>query len=67
VAGDDGSLMMARPRHSALPAGRKLPAVTRNRNYPKPAKHLKPLALREDLPVPGYVIYSVADLPDLMR
>jgi hypothetical protein len=50
-----------------MPTGRKLPAVTRNRNYPKPAKHLKPLALREDLPVPGYVIYSVADLPDLLR
>jgi DNA-binding XRE family transcriptional regulator len=28
-----------------MPVGRKLPAVTKNRNYPQPAKHLKPLAL----------------------
>ena len=28
-----------------MPAGRQLPAVTRNRNYPQPVKHLKPVAL----------------------
>ena len=30
---------------SGMPAGRKLPAVTENRNYPQPVKHLKPTAL----------------------
>ncbi len=29
-----------------MPAGRQLPAVTKNRNYPQPVKHLKPAALR---------------------
>ena len=28
-----------------MPAGRQLPAVTKNRNYPQPVKHLKPAAL----------------------
>jgi hypothetical protein len=28
-----------------MPAERQLPAVTTNRNYPQPVKHLKPLAL----------------------
>jgi hypothetical protein len=28
-----------------MPAGRKLPAVTKIRNYPQPVKHLKPMAL----------------------
>ncbi len=28
-----------------MPAGRKLPAVTKNKNYPQPVKHLKPMAL----------------------
>jgi hypothetical protein len=28
-----------------MPAGRELPAVTKNRNYPQPVKHLKPMAL----------------------
>ena len=31
--------------HSGMPAGRGLPAVTKNRNYPQPVKHLKPMAL----------------------
>src|ERR1019366_1567309 len=31
--------------HSGTPAGRGLPAVTKNRNYPQPVKHLKPMAL----------------------
>ena len=31
---------------SGMPAGRELPAVTKNRNYPQPVKHLKPMALR---------------------
>ena len=30
---------------SGMPAGRQLPAVTKNRNYPQPVKHLKPMAL----------------------
>ena len=38
-----------RPRHDTpafgIPAGRRLPAVTKNRNYPQPVKHLKPVAL----------------------
>jgi hypothetical protein len=29
-----------------MPAGRQLPAVTKNKNYPQPVKHLKPAALR---------------------
>src|SRR5216684_2531259 len=33
-----------------MPAGRGLPAVTKNKNYPQPVKHLKPMALRQDLP-----------------
>jgi hypothetical protein len=28
-----------------MPAGRGLPAVTKNKNYPQPVKHLKPMAL----------------------
>ena len=28
-----------------MPAGRKLPTVTKNRNYPQPVKYLKPMAL----------------------
>jgi hypothetical protein len=39
----------AGPRHdtpvSGMPAGRQLPAVTKNSNYPQPVKHLKPMAL----------------------
>jgi hypothetical protein len=31
-----------------MPAGRQLPAVTKNRNYPQPVKHLKPAALTSD-------------------
>jgi hypothetical protein len=31
--------------HSGMPGGRGLPAVTKNRNYPQPVKHLKPAAL----------------------
>jgi hypothetical protein len=31
--------------HSGMPAGRELPAVTKNKNYPQPVKHLKPMAL----------------------
>ena len=30
---------------SGMPAGRELPAVTKNRNYPQPVKRLKPMAL----------------------
>ena len=32
-----------------MPAGRQLPAVTKNRNYPQPVKHLKPVALGCDV------------------
>jgi hypothetical protein len=28
-----------------MPAGRELPAVTKNRNYPQAVKHLNPMAL----------------------
>jgi len=31
-----------------MPAGRKLPTVTKNRNYPQPVKYLKPMALGQD-------------------
>jgi hypothetical protein len=31
-----------------MPAGKKLPAVTKNKNYPQPVKHLKPMALGFD-------------------
>jgi hypothetical protein len=31
-----------------MPAGRELPAVIKNRNYPQPVKHPKPTALRQD-------------------
>jgi hypothetical protein len=38
------------PRRDTPPCGtptrRELPAVTKNRNYPQPVKHLKPMALR---------------------
>ena len=34
-----------------MPAGRQLPAVTKNRNYPQPVKHLKPAALGLSLAV----------------
>ena len=30
---------------SGMPAGRELPAVIKNKNYPQPVKHLKPMAL----------------------
>ena len=30
---------------SGMPAGRELPAVIKNRNYPQPVKHPKPTAL----------------------
>jgi hypothetical protein len=33
-----------------MPTERKLPTVTRNRNYPQTAKHLKPTALTWLLP-----------------
>jgi hypothetical protein len=33
---------------SGIPARRKLPAVTKHRNYPQPVKHLKPMALGTD-------------------
>ena len=35
----------ARHAASGMPAGRKLPTVTKNRNYPQPVKYLKPMAL----------------------
>ncbi len=31
--------------HSGMPSQRGLPAVTKNRNYPQPVKHLNPMAL----------------------
>ena len=34
-------------RPLGMPAGRKLPAVTKNRNYPQPVKYLKPMALSQ--------------------
>src|SRR5208282_4353167 len=35
---------------SGMPAGRKLPTVTKNRNYPQPVKYLKPMALSDPPP-----------------
>jgi len=35
-----------------MPAGKKLPTVTKNGNYPQPVKHAKPMALRVLVP-PG--------------
>jgi hypothetical protein len=35
----------ADPVAFGMPAGRQLPAVTKNKNYPQPVKHLKPAAL----------------------
>ena len=44
-----------RPWHDTpafgMPAGRQLPAVTKNRNYPQPVKHLKPVALGHPVPL----------------
>jgi hypothetical protein len=33
-----------------MTAGRELPAVTKNKNYPQPVKHLKPMALSPEPP-----------------
>ena len=39
-----------------MPAGRELPAVTKNRNYPQPVKHLNPTALHFNYyAVPGNI------------
>jgi len=34
-----------------MTAGRELPAVTKNKNYPQPVKHLKPMALAAGVPL----------------
>ena len=48
---------------SAMPAGRELPAVTKNKNYPQPVKQLKPSALR---PAEALRLYQEL-LPDQVR
>jgi hypothetical protein len=43
-----------------MPTGRKLPAVTKNKNYPQPVKHLKPMALRQPWAWPEWVLTPCA-------
>ena len=55
-----------------MPAGRELPTVIKNRNYPQPVKHPKPTALsRDDLvqyareqDADTVVIAALLEIPD---
>jgi glutamate--cysteine ligase len=44
-----------------MPAGRKLPTVTKNRNYPQPVKYLKPMALAPDRSFKDLMRYGFGD------